>query len=96
MNAHNLAIDDALRPYAIRSICWGAPPQHTFAPAIYDEANKCNSRGVIFARYELGPGGLMGWYFNHGRQDGTKTLIKNADHALQLLAECGLTTEAHP
>jgi hypothetical protein len=54
MNAHNRAIDDALRPYAIRSILWGTP-QHDFAPAVYDEANQCNSRGVIFARYELGP-----------------------------------------
>lgn len=92
MNAHNQAIDDVLRKYA-RSSTISGYRQHTFAPAIYDEVNRCNSRGVIFARYELGPGDLMGWYFNHGLQDGSRTLIKNADHALQLLAECGLTTE---
>lgn len=90
MNAHNRAIDDALHPYAIRSILWGAPPQHDFAPAVYDEVNKCNSRGVIFARYELGPGDLLGWYFNHGLQNGSRTLIKDAIHARQLLTKCGL------
>ena len=87
LSQHNQAIDAVLRAAAIASTQWGIR-QHHLQDATWDAQQQRTTRREVFARYELGAGGLVGWYwYSWQGPPGTRQLIQDAQHARKLLEE---------